>query len=91
MRQMQGKGDGMSEDTVNARKARYLTIVELVKNNVIDETAAKDCLKGNLDPDDDNTFSNDSMLPLDNKVQAMYMIELSEFFIEFGDVRSDDL
>ncbi len=81
----------MSEDIVNARKARYLTIVELVKNNVIDETAAKICLKGNLDPDDDNTFSNDSMLPLDNQFLAMYMIEFSEFFNAFGDVRSDDL
>lgn len=69
------------DDIINARKARYLTVLELVKSDVIDETAAKICLKGNLDPDDDNTFSDDSMLPLDNQVQGLFMIELAGMFI----------
>lgn len=69
------------EDRINARKARYLTVVELVNTDVIDSEAAKICLKGNLDPDDDETFYDDSKLPLDNQMQGLYMIELSGMFI----------
>lgn len=70
-----------TNDIINARKARYLTVVELVNTDVIDAEAAKICLKGNLDPDDDETFYDDSKLPLDNQMQGLYMIELSGMFM----------
>ena len=69
------------EDIINARKARYLTVAQLYESEVLDITAAIDCLKGNLDPDDDGTFYDDSNLPVKNTVQGLYMIELSGMFI----------
>jgi len=66
-----------TDDKTNARKARYLTIVQLYENDIIDDVSASICLKGNLDPDNDDTFSDDSMLPLDNIERGLFMIELS--------------
>jgi len=69
------------EDIINARKVRYLTVAQLFESEVLDITAAIDCLKGNLDPDDDSTFYDDSNLPVKNIEQGLFMIDLSREFI----------
>ena len=71
----------MNEDRMNARKARYLFTQSMYNNRVIDEVSGADCLKGNLTPDDPNTFVDDSKLPLDNVVMAMTIIELTEEYM----------
>ena len=71
----------MSEDRINARKARYLLTQAMYMNHVIDIVAAKDCLKGNLNPDDNSTFVDDSKIPLDNVVQAMIIIEITDGYL----------
>ena len=71
----------MSEDRINARKARFLFTQAMYMNRVIDIVGAKDCLKGNLTPDDNSTFVDDSKIPLDNTAQAMAIIELTDGYL----------
>ena len=61
----------------NARKARYLFVVQMYNNKILSDDSARDCLKGNLDPDDNTTFWDDSNLPLNNETQGLYLIELN--------------
>lgn len=71
----------MSEDRINARKARYLLTQAMYMNRVIDIVIAKDCLKGKLNPGDNSTFVDDSKLPLENTVQAMTIIEITDGYL----------
>lgn len=71
----------MNEDRMNARKARFLFTQAMYMNGVIDIVGAKDCLKGNLTPEDNSTFVDDSKIPLDNTAQAMMIIELTDGYL----------
>lgn len=69
--------DDVIYEMQNARKARYLFVVQMYNNKILSDISAGDCLKGNLDPDDDSTFWDDSNLPLTNETLGLYLIELS--------------